>query len=127
MDDLVQFLRARLDEDAEVARAAHGRVDGPLGVRWWTPEEIKTRLWGDQIHMSDAVHIARHAPARVLREVEAKRAIIGTIEQALKEAEFPDHLVSRPARVALLLLEPIGRQLAAIHADHPDYLEAWRP
>jgi hypothetical protein len=47
--------------------------------------------------------------------------------KAQEEAESPDHLVRRPARVMLLALEPVLQHLALAHADHPDYREEWRP
>jgi hypothetical protein len=54
---------------------------------------------------SDAAHIARHDPARVLADVKAKRAIIGD--------EWSD-----PGWDVLCAL-------ASAYADHPDYREEW--
>jgi len=62
-------------------------------------------------------HIARHDPARVLREVAAKRAILAECEP-------------RPGIgiVAIeLAAQRILRHLAAVWNDHPDYRPEWKP
>jgi hypothetical protein len=79
MTDLVEFLRARLDEDDEAARAA--------GNRRWLVQDNIIELHPereDDGFMSwptraDARHAARWEPARVLREVQAKRQIIDEV------------------------------------------------
>lgn len=77
-------------------------------------------------------HAARHDPARVLREVAAKRAIIeqhpnvndGDCGTCVVGAwGYPTHGSSRPASWPC----PTLRHLAAPHAEHPDYNESWRP
>jgi hypothetical protein len=66
--------------------------------------------------------------ARVLAECEAKRRIVGLIED-IKSAEkaafdewgdWHDSEDEHPS-------ELIVRLLAAVYADHPDYREEWRP
>lgn len=120
MDDLIAFLRARLDEDADLALAAS---PGP-----WHPDEEH-----DEVHAVDDIvvaegfalsgrqlratvdHIARHDPARVLAEVEAKRKILTAYENYDREApelDVPDSVI---------------RFLALPYADHPDYRDTWRP
>src|SRR6266550_3786728 len=76
MDDLVAFVTARLDEDEAAARESYYE-----GQRWLTEEEGVYRWPDDELvhtadRKADARHIARHDPARALREVEAKRAIL---------------------------------------------------
>jgi len=114
MSELVAFLNARLDEDEAAARAA---ASGP----WMSDTGV------------DAVakHIARHDPARVLREVAAKRAIVefyieppngirtGNIEVLSAERE------SGSAPRVLTVIEAIALDLAAVWSDHPDYNPAW--
>jgi hypothetical protein len=56
----------------------------------------------------DAVHIARHDPARVLAECEAKRRIV-------------EWYGEEPGRVG-----PALGMLAAVYADHPEFREEWR-
>lgn len=91
-DDLIAFLRARLDEDEQIANAAtpppwvaqvgagsnpdDGRkhtlvgrvaVDVPGRQKW---------LYSGNEHGGTAVHIANWDPARVLADVDAKRKIV---------------------------------------------------
>ncbi|MCW2092498.1 UNVERIFIED_ORG: hypothetical protein M2328_005778 [Rhodococcus erythropolis] len=72
----------------------------------------------------DGTHIARHDPARILREVAAKRVII----EAADEATGYDMQVDGEFRVGSrnMVEEPyvgdvILRALAAAYSDHPDY------
>jgi hypothetical protein len=105
MSDLVEFLTARLDEDEAAARA-------------WLP-----------IGNPDAAareHIARHDPARVLREVEAKRAILAMWQEPETDRYLPTGEVV--AQVAAAdAIDSVVRELNAVYSDHPDYDEAWGP
>lgn len=88
--DLADSLRARLDEDEQVARACEGpkwlaRPERDPDVDAWFPTDVVLRtaetghtLWYDEGRdvQEEAVHAARHDPARVLAEVAAKRRII---------------------------------------------------
>jgi hypothetical protein len=97
--DLVEFLKARLDEDEAAARkAAAFKYDRPTDAPW-----ERARLAVEQgTALSSDEHIARHDPARVLREVEAKRTIL----------ERHDWWFNRPTETD-----------AELHARcaHPDY------
>lgn len=77
-DDLVAFLKARLDEDEQAAKAAtSGRwmaLDG--GVMALEDESWPVTSTETECERDDRVHIARWDPARVLAEVQAKRRII---------------------------------------------------
>ena len=104
MSDLVAFLTARLDEDEDIAR--------------YTQQEslsaaLKT-MSGDGRHK---LFLARHDPARVLREVEAKRRILAHAQAA--EQDVPDIYAYD------LAADYVLRALAAVYAGHPDYDEAW--
>lgn len=130
--DLVAFLRARLDETAAKARAAGAE----LGGDWYYDDgHVLARREGDQVATGSqdyleperGEHIACHDPARVLADIEAKRGVLQLVTKAQEDAEFPDFLVSRPAKVMLLALEPVLQHLAMAHADHPDYRKEWRP
>lgn len=80
MDDLIDWLRAVLDEDEAAARAA---TPGP----WWahrqgdeaivSPGVAMDREEGG-VSLEDATHIALHDPAAVLADIVAKRAILDT-------------------------------------------------
>lgn len=140
-DDLVAFLRARLDEDEAVARAAfpapwtrrdkiagvHGDDATPQRPFGSTVADCRRvppgHGWGD----ANANHITRHDPGRVFAEVEAKRGVIARFETAFLDAASSDHLLRSPARAQLHELIPVLCLLALPHADHPDYREEWRP
>lgn len=125
----LRFLRARLDDEERGAQAAHGPVDGPLCVKWWTPEEIKTRLCDDQIHMSDAGHMAYWTPSRVLAGVEAKRETIRLYEGAVEFVEsMKEHGIDATHyKVAAESYLNVMRRDAFVYAGHEDYDESWRP
>ena len=70
-----------------------------------------------------AGHIARHDPARVLRECEAKRQIIA--DWASEKRDGPHH---DSASIAVVFaLRRVLRIMATEYADHPDYRYGWRP
>lgn len=129
-DDLIAFLNARLDEDEVAAKAAS---PGP----WHLNAEGDTVLADDGIEVAEAfalsgnqqrataVHIARHDPARVFREVEADRALLRIYAEAMEFYSRPGN-VSHPAgEVTGLLTAILGR--AAVYSDHPDCKDAWKP
>jgi hypothetical protein len=144
-DDLVAFLRARLDEDEQVAQAT---TAGPWWheprKQWLAPgaferydlaqgEEFvgygQSPLSGciaatgpadDQQSMADARHIARHDPARVLAEVAAKRDVIRLAERA---HDYHATFLSGFAAA----MEDALRKFALAYADHPDYRPEWAP
>lgn len=143
MDDLVAFLRARLDEDAEAAREAADGDSGDwfVGDKWnvyraedeaphGDVEENRLVVYGNVLVQS--AHIARHDPARVLREVEAKRELLdehgdvndgscGTCVDG--QWGYPTHGGSIPQNYPCKTL----RLLALPYADHPDYRPEWAP
>jgi len=84
MSDLVAFLRARLGEDEAAAKV-------------WP--SVRPRM---TVH--DQLTI--QGPVRVLREVEAKRALMRFAD---------DHSTAKP----------VLHMLAAVYQDHPDYDAAW--
>lgn len=133
MDDLVAFLRARLDEDEAVALAVS---NGPHSPETWTAKSYKegARNWRVDGQVSvvvdgafgpDAAHIARHDPARILAEIEGKRQIIREWEDAKATAEADRTDVS--ARVAMLAFGIALRAVAAPCTAHPDYKPEWTP
>ncbi len=72
---------------------------------------------GHDDDLANAVHIARHDPARVLREVEATRALIAAIEHP-DPNQGPEY--GYGLRLALMFR-------AAVYSDHPDYDQSWKP
>lgn len=136
-DDLAAFLKARFDEDEQTAHAATpGRwrvTHDPLGTHVENGDGTGRIVMKSGADRSDglgeqnAAHIARHDPARVLREVEAKREIVGHCQYFLgwtakHDSGVTDHEIAtmRFAGREILL------RLALPHAGHPDYREEWR-
>ncbi len=124
--DLVEFLRARLDEDYEVAQREGTHRDGsPIDAAWWA------RVAGD----ADSTLVEMFSPARVLAEVEAKRAMLDEHQPNaepyswVKCSRCVETMAGRyqedwePQKYPCRTL----RLLALPYADHPDYREEWRP
>jgi uncharacterized protein DUF6221 len=138
MADLVQWLGAQLDADERIARAA---TAGPWLVDCETHAEaiiagdgtsvIAGGRWGGEASVfgstEDAIHIAAHDPARVLREVEAKRRIVeqhrpvgyGGVCLSLCHTRAPGQPQTWPCLTLRLLALP--------YADRDGYQESWRP
>lgn len=134
MTSLSDFLLARIAEDEAVARAVVA-TDYSKGRWQWESNRLdpyRSALVNDRdavvlpskhddVYPSWMVadHIARHDPARVLAECEAKRRIVEEVYPAL-ELEFGGAYRGEPATLLLQLL-------ALPYADHPDFREEWRP
>lgn len=125
--ELVEFLRARLDEDEAVAREAARAEradtwttlpDSYGGVLDGTGRRSLAIGYGNVMAPETAAHIARHDPARVLREVEAKRELVRQYEH-LKYDVVPDDLTG------VWAIEKIMRAQARAHRAHPDFDPAW--
>ena len=126
--EIVEFLRARLDEDEAGAQAA---TWGPWAAsgRWIWAQGRPDAVFGVDGDPADVEYIARHDPARALREVEAKRRIVEDWEGheertawALANDLSPAHPDERRTAVWAVL-----RHLAAVWSDHPDYRLEWKP
>lgn len=173
MTDLAQFIRARLAEDEQIARAASGGTvvggrgawsPSPAGDEWEAsrspegdeellvalrpglprPPDALTGLWGavfsarDDDTEPDAwspmprfEHAARHDPARVLAELDAKRRILDLHqmdwrerpERGIGEADDPYCVACFGEGYPCATL----RLFALPYADHPDYQPEWAP
>lgn len=141
---LTDFLMARITEDEALAIAASSDVEDDDGV--WSVSEwefMAERVEGRGITIYDegghdvdqARHIARHDPARVRAECEAKRQIVG--EHPLHDAGLPNvpamwccATCGSDDGAGGLVGEwpcPTLRALALPYDDHADYLREWRP
>lgn len=127
--DLIEFVRARLDEREALAKQAT-TVGGKLWHRG--PVEHDQVLISETGHRiiigagSALPHIAANDPAHVLRDIAAKRAIV-------------DSYAADPnirSRGGVGGVYGVGRNqgfayavecIAAIDADRPDYNPSWRP
>lgn len=93
MNDLIAFLRARLDEDEAVARAAAKHVSAPPnpGLEWrrdWDKVfTAPSNPPGPRSQVADCgygggdltAHVALHDPAAVLRRVAADRELLADL------------------------------------------------
>ncbi|MFF4552744.1 DUF6221 family protein [Streptomyces sp. NPDC001422] len=124
MDDLAEWYGAQLDEDERTARACSG--DGK-----WTADDIA--IYGQDLGVEVRAHMAVHDPARVLREIEAKRELLdehqdvndgycGTCVDG--QWGYPTHGGSSAQRFPCRTL----RLLATVYRDRPGYrAEEWAP
>jgi len=133
MIDLVAWLRAQLDEDEQVARAAQERTPAP-----WVGDEDD---WDDVADARVIRHIVMWNPARVLAEVEAKRRTLDQWatwlnEEGAAQADYQAWVAGNagptaPRRTLPKVLGPglecPVRLLALPYADRPGFLEEWRP
>lgn len=121
--DIVEFLRVRLDEDEALwSWAAELGLDVPVVISVAdrpgavVPESVKGAV----------------SPRRMLREVVAKRAILGRAEKAGHEfdrccAEDIGSTAARDATHTWLASQKAVVDLASVYADHPDYDPEWYP
>lgn len=107
---LAEFLLARVGEDEEMARAALPHFPGEV--------EIVANVWEDA-----CAHIARHDPARVLAECEAKRRIVEEYEGAIAAQRGR---TDASAIVGAFALLSAIRALASVYSDHPTFRDEWR-
>ncbi|MGW8679632.1 DUF6221 family protein [Streptomyces sp. NPDC055817] len=148
MDELVQWYGAQLDDDESAALGAKGKTAGRWTQDDGPPEDIVLCDESGRLTMGQARHIARHDPARVLREIDGKRQLLADLltDQHFHNEEdnwyscaslvgedgkpvcIDDSRAPGPCdcgrdarvkrRVALLALP---------YADRPGYKEEWRP
>ncbi|MFF8100146.1 DUF6221 family protein [Streptomyces sp. NPDC016640] len=129
MDELVEWLRAQLDEDERIARA----VPADLGRSWSDPgpwvmagsggggreAEVAKAADGLEMPLAEHIthHIAEHDPARVLREIDAKRRTLIRCEEAMLSA----------SPMLVHFAKQTAWEMALPYADRPGYREEWRP
>jgi hypothetical protein len=142
--DVAAFITSRLDEDEAVAKAAIESNPGSKGE--WSADgdhanggyvkgaDDETIIYaGGEPRLQEAEHVARHDPARVLREIEAHRL---TVKLHDRVHDCPVTVpVGDPGRFRegmYVSTEHIEDgdcttlcALAAIWGDHPDNL-GWR-
>lgn len=133
MDDLIAFVRARLDEREALAIAAKKFHPTP----WRLDPDVETTMdtgrWvadanADGVLVANgdapAKFYAAIDPAYVLADVAAKRQIIALSIAATRQFQAKDSAFAQGASFALYRTVKI---LALPYADHPDYQGSWRP
>lgn len=141
LGELVEFLRARIDEDEAMARAA---VTEDADATWEQvdPEELPGMIQGaggglvtyDDGYPSGAQarHIAHQDPRRVLRGSKAKRAIVDWCVEVIGDRDLDGYAQSgiladdKNALAVTLAVETL-RNLATIDPEHADFREEWTP
>ncbi|MFD9249531.1 DUF6221 family protein [Streptomyces bottropensis] len=144
MDDLVQFLRDRLEQEEAACRAARKdgggswnllafeRGDGAIYDDMGNPvltydvdpsTGVANRHDENPLGAQQAAFIVRHDPDRVLTDIRAKRQLVD------KYAEVADNDVNdvEYAHGYANALGEAVRLLALPYADHPNYRQEWRP
>lgn len=135
-DEFVKWLSAQFDADAAAATEAMRDRDGvwsyvesPSGehkvidnlgyaVTGEEPDPNANPWW-------TYPHIARHNPARVLREIDAKRRILD-LHDELENASWRDEYDESTNGQISGLYQAI-RLLALRYADRPGYRAEWKP
>ncbi|MEV8042436.1 DUF6221 family protein [Streptomyces griseoluteus] len=130
MDDLVEWLRAQLDEDARIARAILWPGSGNK-LDWELVASATIDFGEDEVYVGDrtiANHVMAHTPARVLREVAAKRKLLDRWSELQRRIEAETDEAKR-GNLALTRhgLDMFVYQLGTVYADRPGYREEWRP
>jgi hypothetical protein len=120
VSDLIAFIQARLDEDEQVARRVEAAWrciagTGEIVASDGTHAEVCAEAHWEGV----GEHIARHDPARVLREVEAKRKLLAYLV-SLEDKATDNNWWN------LDTCEPF-QLLAATWSDHPGYRAEWAP
>ncbi|APE11024.1 hypothetical protein BO226_19305 [Rhodococcus sp. 2G] len=145
---IIEFIEARIAEDEQIATKAGtgkyarwdyaGDCDSASNGEVYYPDTrtVIRHMNGHESISYDCVtcdsegltpsvteeigpHIARHDPARVLHEVEAKRKLLDLSRRWLVSRGGQDGEMSRKNALDIL------RLLAAPYSDHPDYQKEW--
>lgn len=141
--ELTQWLRAQLDEDERIAQAAmwcedaavwraasseYGTPTRPGGPRWYIEDSMEDGVIttvDPQASADEGVarHIAEWDPARVLREINAKRRALDhylAVRQHAAQGAEPYTLAEGAVAKQIQIM-------ATGYADRPGYREEWRP
>lgn len=137
MDDFLHWLRAQLDEDEQKALAAAERIGPSWGNEVkYVPDvdAIPEADWDNELGLprgavgfygteAEGEHLNRWAPARALREIDAKRQVLSRYEAIAADVLVVTGAESILAEYRRVLLP----HLALPYEDRPGYREEWRP
>lgn len=134
MDDLISWLRDQIDDDERAARSAGGDKWIASGLAFVDDSSGHAVVSTERMDSGVQAHIARHNPARVLAEVEAKRRILDKWQDPATVERFPDGVHDgrdwdeREAQVSRArTIDRLVRLLALPYADRPGYQSEWAP
>jgi hypothetical protein len=149
VEDLVRWLGEQLDEDERMARAATlgPWVQSGIGDYGWTVDFGRpgagVETADTEQGLADADFIAAHNPARVLRDIDAKRQVLTGYTKAVEAAEElgalrerlkasgQDVFMTEMERASAIhkrdVLYGVLQILALPYTDRPGYREEWRP
>lgn len=142
---IVEFLEARIAEDEQIATAAsHPGWPWPSGEdlgEWIVSDRghlyaggsVRTHYGvmddGDETSEELVRHMAQQDPARALREVAAKRAIIAASKDTYAGPPWEDADIESGAADVWDGRQTSYREvlanLASAYSDHPDYRKEW--
>ena len=150
MNELVDWLRAQIDEDERLAREAAGHANGSevwdlvsfVGGDLDPGKHFSLSIGGRALNASsgdapdddtpvvaaELRHMANFDPARVLAEVESRRRILDLYEAMRAGVDAADGtLLAGAAKVRLGAYGNVLKCLALPYQSHPLYRESWRP
>jgi hypothetical protein len=113
---LTEFLTARLDEEQIAADMFSSDPD-------WDAAMLATLYRPTASNLDPVIiHASRYDPARVLREVKAKRKILAEYAPVAKNdgEHEPEYAYGWAEGLGMAV-----RALATVYSDHPDYDSAW--
>lgn len=120
-----EFIAARVAEDEAYAEESGGGEWGSSGDSVNTEQETIYTL-----HHAD--HVARHDPARALRQCAFARGVLTSWRAVVaarnsREGHATNAFTEGQDAAAMMWLGDVLQQMAAIWSDHPDYQESWKP
>jgi hypothetical protein len=137
MEDPTAFITARLDEDEAAARELAGwphwhhtpavTAHGPI-ILIAAGEDDELEVASIERDLPEVgAHIARHDPARALREVAAKRAVLAWYADSVDAAALFKEKLGTGTHMATAAESYLNvmRGYAAVWSDHPDYKQEW--
>jgi hypothetical protein len=121
MNELVRWLGEQLDEDERIARAVQWDGSGNR-LSWELSASATIDVGEDEFYPGDrtiANHVVEHDPARVLREIDAKRELLRLAVAAHDYHEtFLNGFAAR--------MEGALRLFVLSYTRRPGYREEWR-
>lgn len=125
MVSIVEFLRARLDEDEAAAHQAFSNQMDPENG-WGSDGRAVTPHVGVIHEDVQRAHVVRWNPAVVLAEIAAKRALLALHADGSGH-ECIDGYYDHATIDVLAGACPTTCILASVYSDHPDYRSEWKP